>query len=128
MTLNFIDKWEEELFAPALGTFMGNLTICSLIAGAVFGISAAVLQLVMDVQTADTVVSVLAFIYFAYMFYRMVPFVKSVDGTGRKVGYVALACFLAFFTFGLGAYLVVAAVFCIIGYFLLKFFAKNLFE
>ena len=79
MTLKFIDKWEEELFAPALGTFMGNLTIWSLVAGAVFGICATVLQLVMDVQAADTVVSVLAFIYFAYMGYRMIPFVKSVD-------------------------------------------------
>ena len=128
MSLKFIDKWEDALFAPALGTFMGNFTLYSLIAGAVFAISATVLQLFMDVQTAEIVVSVFAFIYFAFMLKRMVPYVKSVDGTGKKVGYVALACFIAFFAFGLGAYLVVAAVFCIIGYFLLKFFAKNLFN
>lgn len=128
MNLNFIDNWERDLFAPSAGTFTGKFTFYSLIAGAVFAISATILQLFMDVQTADVIVSILGFIYLAYMLKHMIPYVNSIEGTGKKVGYVAYALILASIAFSLGAYLVVAAFFCVIGYFILKFFAKNLFD
>ncbi len=125
MSLEFINNWEAKLFAPERGEFMGGFTLYSIGAGLVLGIVGAILQLFMNMDTIDIVVSVLMLLYFGYMIKCMIPFVKSVEGTGKKVGYVAMALLLAWIAFAIGIYLAMLAIFGLIVYFVWKLFFSS---
>ena len=100
---------------------MGSFIIYSLFAGLAIGLIGVILQIFMEMKTIETVFAILALLFYAFMIKKMIPFVKGVEGTWKKVGYVAMALFLSQIAFGIGISLAMLAIFLIIGYFLLKF-------
>lgn len=121
MTLHFVDKFEARLFTPSKGTFMGTFTIYSLGAGLIIGLIGAFLQIFMEMSTIEYIIAAIGLLFYAYMIKCMIPFVKSVNGTGKKVGYVLMALILSQIAFGIGIYMAMLAIFLIIGYFILKY-------
>ena len=111
MTLHFVDKFEARLFTPSKGTFMGTFTIYSLGAGLIIGLIGEFLLIFMEMSTIEYIIAAIGLLFYAYMIKCMIPFVKSVNGTGKKVGYVLMALILSQIAFGIGIYMVKLAIF-----------------